>query len=226
MSKHKTTESEEMYLISILIMGAGDSSVCLPITDLAAKLRVRPVSANQMVRKMAKEGLVEYFPYKGVKLTESGKAQAERVLRLRRLWEVFLVRDLGMSLDDADAFACDLEHIPAADVADRLAAFLGYPQVSYHGDPIGHEGLKLFEGMPLSDLQIGESAQVVRIHADELTIDFLSNEGIKPGVNVRVLAIGGREDILVQSHDRRVLLSAEVASVIRVGRIESAQSLM
>jgi len=56
---------------------------------------------------MAEDGLVEYIPYKGVKLTKKGREQALSVLRHRRLWDVCLVRDLGMSLEGADALTYD-----------------------------------------------------------------------------------------------------------------------
>ena len=223
MPDHKITESVEMYLATISIMKAEGS---LPISDLAEELQVLPVSANQMIKKMAKEGLVKYIPYKGVKLTEKGKTQALRVLRHRRLWEFFLVRDLGMSLEDADAFACDLEHITSSDVANRLSAFLGHPTVCYHGEPIPQVAggkIKLFGGMPLSNLKVGESAQVMQINAEKPTIGFLSNEGIKSGVRVRVVAIGSEDDVLVESSNRRVHLSAEMTSVIIVGQAELAQ---
>ncbi len=220
MSKHKFTESVEMYLVTVSMMRSDDLSIPLPISDLAERLQLQPVSANQMVKKMAEDGLVEYIPYKGVKLTEKGQTQALRVLRHRRLWEIFLVRDLGMSLDGADALACDLEHITSEDVADSLSAFLGHPMVCYHGYPIPQiegSGMALSKGMPLSDLQIGESAQVMQINADALKAGFLSNEGIRPGVRVRVLAIGSRGNMLLESQERRLHLSAEMASLIIVG---------
>lgn len=226
MSDHKFTESVEMYLATISMMRADNLKKSLPISNLAEELQVQPVSANQMVKKMAKEGLVKYIPYKGVKLTEKGKAQALRVLRHRRLWEVFLVRDLGMSLEDADALACDMEHITSCDVADRLSVFLGHPTVSFRGNPIPQverEGVTLFEGMPLSDLQIGESAQVMRVNADALTTNFLFTEGIKPGVHARIVALGSGGDVLVECQDRRIRISAEMSSIIIVGQAEFAQ---
>ena len=224
MTNHKTTESVEMYLASISEMGADDTNPAIPISALAEELSVQPVSANQMVKKMEKEGLVEYIPYKGVKLTKSGETQALRVLRHRRLWEVFFVRDLGMSLEDADTLACDFEHITAADVANRLASFLGDPTVCYHGDPIpqgDEDGETLFKGMPLSELQIGESAQVMRINAKELTTKFLFTEGIKPGIHARIVAIGSGGDLLVECQDGQIRVSAKMSSQIIVGQVTS-----
>ena len=56
------------------------------------------------------------------------RAIATRILRYRRLWEVFLVKNLGLAATNAAALACRL--------ADRLDDDLGHPQVSAPGKPI------------------------------------------------------------------------------------------
>ncbi len=224
MAEHKTTESVEMYLAAISMAETDDENAPVPISALADQLFVQPVSVNQMVKKMEKDGLVEYIPYKGVQLTARGKEQALRVLRHRRLWEVFFVKDLGMSLEDADRLACDFEHVTDAEMANRLAVFLGKPSVCFHGNPIPQmddAGLALFAGIPLGTLQVGESAQVMRVDAEALTTDFLFTEGIKPGVRARIVALGQHDTLLVESEGRRVRLSAEIASQIIVGKPET-----
>lgn len=218
--KKEMSENEQMYLVTIAKLQEQGHESPVALSELANALSVLPVSVNQMIHKMDESGLVKYYPYKGVEFAPSGQQLVMRILRYRRLWEVFLVRDLSMSLEDADALACNLEHITSDDVADRLSTFLGHPAVCYHGDPIPQvegDGITLFEGIPLSDLQVGESAQVMRINTDELTISFLSNEGIGPGVKVCVLAIGKSGDMLLESQKQRVHLSAEMTPTISVG---------
>nr|NIW41516.1 metal-dependent transcriptional regulator [candidate division Zixibacteria bacterium] len=72
------------------------------MSELASALSVQPVSVNQMIRKMDEEGLVNYHPYKGVEFKPEGRQLVLRILRYRRLWEVFLVTHLKMPLDEAD----------------------------------------------------------------------------------------------------------------------------
>jgi len=220
------SESTEMYLITISTLGAVNQDTPLSLSTLAEEMGVQPVSANQMVKKMAEEGWVKYLPYKGVYLTKAGQDQALRVLRHRRLWEVFLVRELKMSVEDADELACDLEHLSSEDVTNRLDAFLGHPTISYTGFPIpqGEDEAHLFEGMPISDLGIGESAQVMQVNAGTVIKKFLSNEGIKPGVLVRIAATGSNGDFLVAVKDRCVHVSEELAAAIILGRVKSAHN--
>ena len=72
MSDHnieEMSESEEMYLISIVRLVEKDIEEPIPIPQLAAELSIQPVSVNQMVHKLAEEGWVNYIPYKGVELS-------------------------------------------------------------------------------------------------------------------------------------------------------------
>ena len=225
MPQQHMSESTEMYIITISILGAIAQDSPLSISGLAEQMGVQPVSANQMVKKLEEEGWVKYLPYKGVYLTKAGQDQALRVLRHRRLWEVFLVRELEMSVEDADELACSLEHLSSEDVTNRLDAFLGHPTISYTGFPIpqGEDEAHLFEGMPISDLKIDDSAQVMRLSGDKVTAKFLSDEGIKPGVLVRIVAIGSNGDLLVENKAKRIRISADLCENILVG--EAIQSV-
>ena len=88
------SQSEEMYLVTIRHICEDCTDRPIPIPEIAEKLDVQPVSVNQMVKKLAEAGLVKYTPYKGVELTADGKDISSRILRHRRLWEVFLVKNL------------------------------------------------------------------------------------------------------------------------------------
>jgi len=85
-----------MYLVTIARLREGDRP--LPLSRLAKELSISPISANEMCRKMQDEELVVYRPYKGVSLTPEGEQRACYVLRRHRLWEVFLVRQLGFDI--------------------------------------------------------------------------------------------------------------------------------
>jgi DtxR family Mn-dependent transcriptional regulator len=119
-----TSPSEEMYLITVALAEEPGGGGRFPVAALAQTLSISPVSANQMVWRLAKRGLMDYHPYQGVVLTAVGRAAARRVLRGRRLWASFLVDHLGFGEEEADALACDFEHLTSPRVADRLEGFL------------------------------------------------------------------------------------------------------
>ena len=217
MYDHKTTVAEDMYLITISMINPGDPAKPVPLSALAEELDVQPVSANQMIKRMAEKGWVDYLPYQGVVLTECGSEHARRVMRSRYLWEVFLVRDLGMALEQAEVVACDLEHHIPKDVAERLDGFLDYPEFCYHGERIprerGEKGRPV-KTFPVKDLEIGAEAVIVEIDSDPVTQKFLSNEGIRTGALVSLIAIGSSGDYLVEIAGSRVHISKKISSEI------------
>jgi DtxR family Mn-dependent transcriptional regulator len=212
------SESLEMYLITVAQLGEELGTYPVPLSHVAKALNVLPVSAHQMIRKLVEEGLVLYTPYKGVDLTSEGRKRAMRILRRRRLWQVFLVEKLGLTPADASAFSCRLEHITPDDVTDRLDDYLGHPAVSPLGKPIPGPQDVWQEPLPrrLSSLEVGESARIVRVDADPSSRVFLSGQGLRPGEEILMLAVSESGDCLVQVGGKRIALSGEIADGVAV----------
>ena len=214
MSHHNSlSESEQMYLVTIRKICESCTDTPIPIPDLADALSVLPVSANQMVKKLAEAGYVEYIPYKGVELTPEGHTISTRILRHRRLWEVFLVKDLKMTLEEADTLTCRLEHITTEDVAKRLSTLLGDPAVCFHGSPIYQEdGSASNDEIPLSQIKVGQNSHIVRVEAEEGVRIFLENEGLTPGVELTINAISSSGTLLLEtSTGKQVTMTKNIA---------------
>jgi DtxR family Mn-dependent transcriptional regulator len=215
------SESEEMYLVTIRQICESCTNTPIPIPDLAAALAVMPVSVNQMVKKLSEGGLVEYTPYKGVELTEEGRKISTTILRHRRLWEVFLVGELKMNLEEADALACRLEHLTTEDVAGRLSTFLGDPAVCFHGDPIyPGDSNEPKKEISLTQIQVGQCCQIIHMEVDKNTRSFLLIEGISPGREISVNASGTTGHMLVETSDgHQVTVAKNISEKIFVEAI-------
>jgi DtxR family Mn-dependent transcriptional regulator len=221
MDSHKYfSENEEMYLVTIAKLNERGFESPVALAIVANELAILPVSANQMVRKLEKNGLVAYTPYKGVELTETGSQSASRILRQRRLWEVFLIEHLSYSHKEADEIACRLEHIFFEAAADRLADYLAYPKVTPSGMLIPDFSLGVQpkrRGIPLSALRVGEGGAILYIEAQEATKAFLHTEGLVSGVEVRVQAVGAEGAMLVEvTPGCAIQLSSSVVSAVWV----------
>lgn len=219
MSDHNTetmSESEQMYLLTLAMLVEDGVAPPVPLTALAHARSIQPVSVNQMVRKLADADLVTYTPYKGVALTDSGQAIARRMLRYRRLWEVFLVEKLSMPAGEADLLACRFEHLTSDDVAARLAHFLGDPQMSPQGKLIPRQDTapNLGAAMPLSELPLDEPAQVERIGVEDAARMFLAAAGLRIGSRVAVLAAGPGGALLLDIGGHTTRLAAGLAQQI------------
>lgn len=81
--------------------------------------------------KQTSEGLVS-----GYRLTEKGWANACRVVRLHRLWEVYLVDYLSQGVDKVHRSAEELEHVMSPELEEELEKLLGDLRFDPHRQPI------------------------------------------------------------------------------------------
>ena len=75
-------------------------------------------------------------------LTPEGKKQANRLVRAHRLWETYLVDQLGIDTDNIHEEAERFEHLLSEDLLDEVEATLGYPSLDPHGSPIPRKGIR------------------------------------------------------------------------------------
>jgi len=210
------SEAVEMYLITLAKLAERGIQGPVPVAQLAEELAVLPVSANQMVHKLEQEGILDYVPYKGVALRPEGQKLANRTLRRRRLWELFLVDRLGLPFAEADALACRMEHISSAEVTERLATFLGNPDRSSRGLPIppAEDEIPAIEE-PLSKAEAGRSYVVTKI-SDEILREFLGTNEIAEGSELRLLATSSHGDVLLDVNGTHMNLAGETAAQVSV----------
>jgi DtxR family Mn-dependent transcriptional regulator len=212
-----TSESDEMYLITVARAVEEGTTGPVPVGAIAETLSLSATSVNEKIKNLANRDLLEYEPYRGVRLTPSGHIIADRVLRTRRLWATFLTNYLGYSPLEADDRACRLEHATAGDVAERLAVFLGDPEADPMGRPIPVP-TSSFDPHPattrLVDVAVGHIAEVVSVGGSERIRLFLGAEGITTGALLIVLGAGA-SGLLVKA-GALVYLDSELAATIHV----------
>ena len=211
------SESEEMYLVTIARLVETGHSGPIPVALLANELAIAVVSANQMIRKLGEAQLVHYMPYKGVKLSERGWQVALRILRHRRLWEVFLVEKLHYTPEEAEALACRLEHTLPQEAAGRLAVYLGHPTSDPQGRPIPAQDSTqpASDEVSLAQILPGQKGIVARLSCNNVARTYLAEQGIQAGVQLQVLAATS-DDVLVKAGNQTVHLAHELVSSIWV----------
>jgi DtxR family Mn-dependent transcriptional regulator len=130
------TSTVEDYLKCILAQELRVPGKRVSMGQVGAALGVAPGTVTAMVKTLADSSLVQYEPYAGVRLTESGRKLASHVLRRHRLVELFLVEIMGMDWSEVHTEAEDLEHVISDRLLERMDEMLGSPSVDPHGDPI------------------------------------------------------------------------------------------
>ena len=165
------------------IWGIAGSSVA-STKDVADRLSIAPPSATNMFVRLREMGLVEYERYRGVSLTERGRAEALRLVRRHRLIETFMVEHLGYSWQEVHEEAERLEHAVSDGFTERLAEFLGHPDHDPHGDPIpAADGtLEQDDSFPLSEAAAGRRVRIYKVSDESIpTLDYLGEHGLVPG---------------------------------------------
>jgi DtxR family transcriptional regulator, Mn-dependent transcriptional regulator len=150
--------------------------------ELAQALNVSPGTVTGMLKTLSEANLATYTPYEGARLTDAGQRLALKVIRRHRLLELFLVETLTMSWDEVHEEAEHMEHAASERLIDRIDAYLGYPAVDPHGDPIPRADGSLAEpeGVPLARCQAGQSFRVVRVmDQDPAFLRYLSECGLE-----------------------------------------------
>jgi DtxR family Mn-dependent transcriptional regulator len=216
MSAPHLSESTEMYLKAMSELGDRD----VAIARLAERLSVTHVSVNEMMRRLAEQGLVSHTPYKGVTLTKKGLEAASNVIRRQRLWEVFLYDHLKIEWAKIYELACSLEHATAPEVTEALAEFLEHPQTCPRGNPIPDENglFTPLNGVMLSEVEVGKTATVLAVNATATDVlKYLQERNILPGQKIKVLEVAPLQGPLtLQVGGKEVALGLSLAEFVIV----------
>lgn len=216
MKKHSNTE--ENYLKGIYKFGGAETMVST--NTLSKFLKTTPASVTDMLKKLSEKGLVEYTPYKGVRLSPEGMEVALKIIRKHRLWEVFLVKILDFSWDRVHDTAEQLEHIDSPELVEALDAFLGFPKYDPHGDPIPSSTGEIQERKTqlLSEVETGETYRMVGVllHSPEF-LQYLDKIGLNIGTELTIQeTIPFDKSIMLKLDNRDIIVSGETARNILV----------
>jgi DtxR family transcriptional regulator, Mn-dependent transcriptional regulator len=182
------TDSEENHIKAIYKLSLLDGE-SIRTTALSEELGLKASSVTDMLKKLADKKLVKYEKYRGVNLTDSGLKLALMVIRKHRLWETFLVRKLEFGWGEVHEIAEQLEHIQSSELINRLDAFLSYPRVDPHGDPIPDSKGKIAKSRLklLSSLSVGDAGVVANItHHSKEFLKYLENNYLVLGARLTV----------------------------------------
>ncbi len=179
-------EYEEMYLKTLYHEHEKVPGRRVRNSELAEYLDVSPASATEMVQRLAKNGFVEYVPYKGVLLTGKGLELGKMMKRRHRLAEVLL--NILPFEGDIHETACRLEHAFNDDLEVCISLLLGNPDSDPSGSLIPSASDKIAERITrtptvsiLKNLHESKSGEITLILTTADTRNVLLDSGLKIG---------------------------------------------
>ena len=216
----------ENYLLSIFRLN--EQGVHVTLTILSEHLKTLPTdeglgtslpSVGGMIRRMAREGLVETKPNKEVVLTSSGRKAAASVVRRHRLAERLVVDLLGMDMQVSHMEAHRLEHAISPNLEARIVAVLNNPETCPFGHPIPGSGYKPNKNSTSLDTATDGLELVIDSvpEDDQALLEYFVEKNILPGQRVRVNeAAETRGVITLDCGEGEVVFSYDIAAKIRV----------
>lgn len=214
------TPNKEDYLKIIFELGGSEHKVTNK--QIMNSLQISAPSVSEMMTKLLKEDYIVHAPYKGVQLTEKGGKKASILIRKHRLWEVFLVEQLGFPWNEVHEEAEVLEHVTSRELSNKLDKFLDYPKTCPHGGVIPSDIGQFPEKNNLSLIDFGKltDIRIERVLDDKELLDYLSSLGIKVGQTYKIKEYGSYEGpITLEQNNQAKKISYKAASNIFIAEI-------
>ena len=195
---------------------------------LAEAMGVSPGTVTSMLKTLDESGLATYTPYEGVRLTQSGRALALRILRRHRLLECFLCQSLGLQWDEVHEDAERMEHMVSDRLIERIDDYLDHPKYDPHGDPIpAADGtVAPRQAKPLGACAAGTRFRLVQVtdQSPEF-LRYLTRSGLSLGMTASVAANRVEAGVVViQVDDREVTLGRDAAATLMVSSSEATEN--
>jgi len=116
----------------------------VPVETVLRHVHARPEEIRRALKSVQRRGMVE-ITHDSVRLTDSGRHEARRILRAHRLWETYLQR-AGLPESELHERAHQLEHVHDEQAIDYLEDKLGHPLTDPHGKAIPEDFVHLIPG--------------------------------------------------------------------------------
>ncbi len=209
--------TEENYLKAIFKLSEKKEG-SVNTNAIAQELNTAAASVTEMIKRMAKKGLIHYESYKGTRLSKKGDKIARNLIRKHRLWECFLYEHLEFSWGEVHDIAEQLEHIKSEELVNRLDSYLDFPRFDPHGDPIpdANGNIQERKQQPLFNLKKGMKGVVtgVKEHTKPF-LTYLDQLKITLGSEIEVIEFNKYDDsIKILNNKVEQLITQKVAKNI------------
>ena len=209
--------AEEDYLKMVYEMSGGSLTQSVKLSELAERFGYTMQSVHEMVRRIQGKGLLAFIPYKGVTLTEAGLKEAMRMIRVHRVWEVFLSEKLGLRWDELHEEAEQLEHATSSLVLEKLYKYLGEPKYCNHGNPIPnqHGVMAPRAKANLYNGKVGQHFKIERVLDHKPLLAHLYERGLSLGDTLMITDKDTLNGLIhVKKQDTMHVLGKSVATMI------------
>lgn len=187
--------------------------------DLGLGPDVSGADFESALTELRNDGSIDH---ESIDLLPRGEMRARGIVRRHRLGEILFTQIFETTSQQAEASACEFEHMLSEEVVDRICTFLGHPPRCPHGKPVPEGSCcRKFERTleplirRLADLPIGSSGVIAYI-VPRLAgrLNRLAALGILPGTTVRL--VQRLPAFVIASGETTIAIEEEIAREIYV----------
>lgn len=195
------------YLEALYVLGNGGASVST--SELSRRLKINPASVTEMLKKLSLNGYVDYSPYQGASLTETGLRYGRKMVRKHRLLERFLHDVLHIGNDKVHDYACEMEHSLSDDVERNMCQTLKQPDLCpddgqtippcdfnfnncqecarHQAESMDEQERRQSDLVSVRSLSENQSGKVAFIRGGQQVVKRMLDLGLTPGTEVKVI---------------------------------------
>jgi DtxR family transcriptional regulator, Mn-dependent transcriptional regulator len=212
------TVSKEDYIKTIAEADTEGEPVIA--ATLVRWMKVTPAAVTMALRRLKRDGFVDIKKDGRLVLTGEGRKIAERVRLRHHLIETMLVELFGMEWFKVHDEAERMEHAVSDDFLSKLIERFGPDGRCPHGNDIRSDSAadrRKRGWTTLSELEPGRPATVVSVfERDRRLLEHFDRLGIRPGVQVTVLARNSDDTLTLETEHQNVPLGMPGANRVWV----------
>jgi Mn-dependent DtxR family transcriptional regulator len=167
------------------------------LQSLRDKLNLSARQIERLMRSLQHSKYLDRVDTEHISLTASGISRANGLMRAHRLWETYLVDQIGLTEDQIHDDAENLEHHLTDDILDEVDVTLGFPSKDPHGSPIPRK--TSISGPTLFDAATNTIVTIAGNQKNAEIITFLWESGLTPGSQAEILEKGSNVITLLYS---------------------------
>ena len=210
-SQQFKVEAEDLVKLGYKLELSG----ALSTDNLADATGIRGGRLQRHLRRLSDQGLISR-QHNTLHLSPAGSKLANKLIRAHRLWETYLVNQVGLGAGQIHEDAEVYEHVLTEEMLDDMDRELGYPKEDPHGSPIppkpggGHSSI--------ADMLPNATTTILADQPNLHVTQKLWQLGIAPSSQITLLA---RENgtFVIEAEGHRIELVETDASQILVGKI-------
>lgn len=182
------------------------------VSVISQGLSLKKAQTKKHLDKLITEG-VAHLDANGYVLTAKGNDLNSNLVRAHRLWETFLVDEMGLNSAQIHEDAERHEHLLHPEMLDQLDAKLGFPIRDPHGSLIPSKVIRAQNS--LLSLKPKSKAYISDQQIDQSIESKLWELGLSAGLDFQLLEIHS-DKVLIEIADRRLEIDASLAAKINV----------